>query len=207
MIEFVFAQYNEYQIIDILLELVAVFFGVASVLLARKSNIWIFPTGLISTILFIYLTYKWSLFGDMIINIYYSTMSVYGWYIWSLKKNNIIEYPIAFITHKEKINATFIFILTIVFVILIYIWFEKFNQWTAYIDAVTTGIFFVGMWLMAKRKIENWIFWIVGDAISAPLYWYKGLVFTSIQFLIFTIIAYYGYKEWKILLQQKTINK
>lgn len=119
------------------------------------------------------------------------------------KKNEIEEYPISSSTKKEWINAFAIFILTILFVILVYHWFDKFNDWTAYIDTFTTGIFFVGMWLMAKRKIENWLLWIVGDLISVPLYFYKGFTFSSLQFLIFTIVAFFGYLEWKKILQKK----
>ena len=73
---------------------------------------------------------------------------------------------------------------------------------TSYIDNITTAIFFVGMWLMAKRKIENWIFWIIGDVISVPLYFYKGLTFTSLQYFIFTIIAISGYYSWKKILNK-----
>jgi nicotinamide mononucleotide transporter len=88
------------------------------------------------------------------------------------------------------------------FIYLVYVYFDKWDSVTAYIDNLTTAIFFVGMWLMAKRKIENWIFWIVGDIISVPLYFYKGLTFTSLQYLIFTFIAIAGYYSWK-----KTLNK
>jgi nicotinamide mononucleotide transporter len=94
-----------------------------------------------------------------------------------------------------------IFVLTILFVVTIYTFFDKFTHWTSYVDTVVTGIFFVGMWLMARRKIENWILWIVGDIISIPMYFFKGYSFTSIQYLIFTIIAIYGYLEWKKKLQ------
>ena len=86
---------------------------------------------------------------------------------------------------------------------MVYHWFDKFKDWTAYVDTFTTGIFFVGMWLMAKRKIENWLLWIVGDFISIPLYFYKGFTFSSLQFLIFTIVAIFGYLEWKKILQKK----
>lgn len=90
----------------------------------------------------------------------------------------------------------------LVFVSLVYWYFDKFNNWTAYVDTFTTGIFFVGMWLMAKKKLENWVYWIIGDVISVPLYWYKGLIFTSLQYFLFTIIAIYGYLAWK-----KSLNK
>ena len=76
------------------------------------------------------------------------------------------------------------------------------NSYTAYIDNLTTAIFFVGMWLMANRKIESWFFWILGDVISVPLYLYKGLTFTSLQYLIFTFIAISGYYTWKKILNR-----
>lgn len=207
MLDFIFSQYNDYQTHDIILEVIAVIMGIASVWFAKKNNILVFPSGLISTLIFVYLLYKWELLGDMLINIYYSSMSIYGWYLWSRKNSNTTELAISGISTKEKTKTIFIFFLTIVFVILVYKWFTKFNNWTAYVDTFTTGIFFVGMWLMAKRKVENWIFWIIGDFISIPLYWYKGLIFTSLQFFIFTIIAIYAYKEWKTYLPKTIINK
>jgi nicotinamide mononucleotide transporter len=130
-------------------------------------------------------------------------MSVYGWFLWTKKNDNQVEYPVSWTSKKERGTALIIFILTILFVILVYHWFDKFNDWTAYVDTFTTGIFFVGMWLMAKRKIENWLLWIIGDFISIPLYFYKGFTFSSLQFLIFTIVAIFGYLEWKRILQQK----
>ena len=204
MIEFLFAQYKDYPNYLIALELVAVIFGVISVLYARKNNILVYPTGLISTILFVYILYKFQLYGDLIINIYYSIMSFLGWYLWSKTKGGHEEFPISTISRKEFVISSLIFLITLTFVALIYYFFDKFTHWTAYVDALTTGLFFVGMWLMAKRKIENWIFWIIADIISIPLYFYKGLTFSSFQFILFTFIAILGYREWKKYLQ-KTI--
>lgn len=204
MIEFLFNQYKEYPNYLIVLELIAVFFGIISVLFARKNNILVYPTGLVSTILYVYILFKFELFGDLIINFYYSIMSVLGWYLWSKTKNGEDEFPISTINRKECIISTLIFIITLTFVAFVYHFFDKFTHWTAYVDAFTTGLFFVGMWLMAKRKIENWILWIIADVVSVPLYFYKGLTFSSFQFLVFTIIAILGYKEWKRFLQ-KTI--
>ena len=204
MIEFLFDQYKEYPNYLIVLELIAVFFGIISVLFARKNNILVYPTGLVSTILYVYILFKFELFGDLIINFYYSIMSVLGWYLWSKTKNGEDEFPISTINRKECIISISIFIITLTFVAFVYHFFDKFTHWTAYVDAFTTGLFFVGMWLMAKRKIENWILWIIADVVSVPLYFYKGLTFSSFQFLVFTIIAILGYKEWKRFLQ-KTI--
>lgn len=197
MLDLLFSQYSDYETIDIFLEIMAVLFGLASVVFAMKNNILVYPIGIISTVIYVYLLNKWGLIGDMLINGYYTTMSVYGWYIWTRKSQNKPEFPISRITIKEIYHGILIFLITIVFVVAVYEYFDKFTNWTAYVDTFTTGIFFVGMWLMAKRKIENWLLWIIGDLVSVPLYFYKGYTFTSLQYAIFTIIAIYGYLEWK----------
>lgn len=203
MIDFFFAQYANYPASEIALELIGVFFGLASVWFAKKDNILVFPTGLISTFIYAYLLWKWELLGDSMINGYYFIMSIYGWYHWTRKKGDVEEFPVSRITKKEKQTAIVIFILTLVFVYLVYQYFDKFINWFNYVDTFLTAVFFVGMWLMAKRKIENWIFWIVGDFISIPLYFFKGYTFTSLQYLIFTVLAVYGYLEWKEILNKK----
>ena len=201
MLEFLFSQYRSYPTYEIVLEITAIIFGLLSVWFAKKDNILVFPTGIINTAIYVYLLWKWTLLGDMLINFYYVVMSIYGWYQWTRKKDNVVEYPISRMTFSEKKWSFIIFLLTILFVVMVYTFFDKFTHWTSYVDTVVTGIFFVGMWLMARRKIENWILWIVGDIISIPMYFFKGYSFTSIQYLIFTIIAIYGYLEWKKKLQ------
>ena len=199
LFEFLFGQYAKYAAADIALEITGVVFGFLSVWYAKKNHIWVFPTGLISTSIFVYLLWKWALLGDMMINAYYFIMSLYGWYVWTQKSNDQAT-PISRTNTKEKRISFVIFIITLVFVYVVYQSAGKWTTWTAYVDTVTTAIFFVGMWLMARRKIENWIFWIVGDIISVPLYFYKGLTFTSFQYLIFTVIAIYGFLAWKHIL-------
>lgn len=198
---FLFNQYSTYDIFDIVLEIIAVIFGLLSVWFSKQNNVLVFPTGMISTSIFVYLLYKWVLLGDMIINGYYFIMSIYGWYYWTKRKNNIVT-PITKLNFKEKKISAYIFISSIILIFLVYQYFDKWNSVTAYIDNLTTAIFFVGMWLMANRKLENWIFWIIGDLISVPLYLYKGLVFTSLQYFIFTFIAIAGYYSWKRILNK-----
>jgi len=205
MMEYFFSQYETYTKFNIVLEITAVIFGLFSVWFAKKDNILVFPTGLVSTFIYAYLLWQWELLGDSMINVYYFVMSIYGWYHWTRKKGDAIEFPIATMTNNEKITAIIIFISTIIFVIIVYLYFNKFTNWYSYVDTFLTAVFFVGMWLMAKRKIENWIFWIIGDIISIPLYFAKGYTFTSFQFLIFTIIAVYGYLEWKEILHKSKI--
>ncbi|WP_299126005.1 nicotinamide riboside transporter PnuC [uncultured Tenacibaculum sp.] len=202
--DFLFGQYATYDPLDVWLEIIAVIFGFLSVWYSKQNKIWVFPTGMISTSIFVYLLLKWQLLGDMMINGYYFIMSVYGWYIWTRRVDETHVTPISRTTTKEKKTSIIIFITTLVFVYGVYTYFDKWNNWTAYVDTITTAVFFVGMWLMARRKIENWIYWIIGDLISIPLYLYKGFTFTSFQYLIFTFIAVSGYLAWKKHLDNKT---
>ena len=202
LFDFLFSQYSGYDTLDIVLELVAGAFTIASVVYSKKNNVLVFPTGMICTAIFVYLLLKWGLLGDMMINGYYFIMSIYGWYIWTRKKDGKTVIPISKTTKKQHLISLGIFIITFVFVFIVYAAFDKFNHWSAYLDTVTTALFFVAMWLMAKRKIENWIYWIIGDIITVPLYFYKGLTFSSILYFVLTIIAIYGYLAWK-----KNLNK
>ena len=198
--EFLFAQYATYEPHDIALEVTGVIFGLLSVWLAKKNHIGVFPTGMISTSIFVYLLIKWGLIGDMLINVYYFGMSVYGWVIWTRVNDQQHMTPITRINQQEQLYLILLFVGSFGFVYGIYEWFGLWDSSTAVIDTLTTAIFFSGMWLMARRKIENWIFWILGDIISVPLYLIKGFSFTSLQYLIFTFIAIYGYLEWKKIL-------
>lgn len=191
------APYQEYSTINIFLEATAIIFGLMSVWFSKKNNIWVYPTGIVSTVIFVYLLYNWNLLGDMLINAYYFTMSIYGWYYWTRKSGLTDLNPISQMSQWEFRRAAALFVSALCFVFVIYKLFDKWNNCIAYIDTLTTAIFFVGMWLMARRKIENWLFWIVGDLISIPLYYVKGYSLTSIQYLIFTIVAVAGYYAWK----------
>ena len=198
-----FFQYSQYSNIDISLEIIAVFFGFLSVWFSKNNNILVFPTGMINTSIFVYLLLKWSLLGDMIINAYYFIMSIYGWYFWLKGTNNTVS-PISKVSNTDIRIVVLLFISSSVFVSLIYTIFDKWETIVSYIDILTTAIFFAAMWLMAKRKVESWIFWMVGNIISVPLYLHKGLAFTSIQYFIFTVIAIAGYIKWKELYNKQT---
>lgn len=197
MFEILFEPYKNYTITNISLEITAVIFGLLSVWFAKKNSILVYPTGLVSTFIYAYLLWTWDLLGDAMINVYYFIMSVYGWYLWTRKTGNTDTFPISKMNKNEKLSAFLLFVISCVFVIIVYLYFNKFTNWYSYVDTFLTGIFFAGMWLMAKRKIESWFFWIVGDIISIPLYFAKGYSLTSLQFLILTIIAIFGYLEWK----------
>jgi len=228
LIDFFLEPYKTAPFINIFLEFVAAFFGVISVFYAKKENILVFPTGIISTAIYVYLLSQWNLYGDLIINIYYTLMSLYGWYMWSkIVDNQKNHLPISRTNKMDKLKAFSIFAFTSVFVIIVYRYYnimpnnltfsESFNdaitkltsgnlnafrEGIPYLDTFTTGIFFAAMWLMANKKIENWTLWVAGNIVSIPLYFVKGYGFTGIQYTIFLFLAIQGYTTWK-----KNLNK
>ena len=200
--DFLFSQYSSYSPSFIYLELFAVIMNITSVVYAKRNNILVYPTGLIGTGIFVYILLNFSLLGDTIINAYFFSMSIYGWYFWSRKKDKVFINQVSTINRNEIRYLFILAISSLIFIYFVYDYFDKWNNWTAYVDNITTAIFFVAMWLMARRKIESWIFWIIGDLITVPLYFYKGLTISSIQYIIFLILAVLGYISWKKILDK-----
>ena len=200
MIDFFLNAYKNASTLQIILEFIAFIFGIASVWLAKKENIWLYPTGLVSTIITVYLLYKAEYFGDMTMNFYYSIMSVVGWFMWKKNKNTEVL-KITRTNAKEKIIGFFMFLITMLITYFVYLFFDYKLETPNYIDIFTSGIFFTAMWFMALKKIENWTLWIIGDCIAVPLFAYRGLGMLAAQYLIFTILAVLAYIEWKKILK------
>lgn len=206
------AQYSSYQTYLIIFESVAVFFGLLSVYFSIRQNIWVYPTGIISTVLFIYIMFVFGLLGDMLINVYYTAMSIYGWILWAKHSEDHIHVEVKKASRKDWQIGTLLFVGSLIFVGMVYYYkpfidnrFSMENvklglyhlDWANYTDIVTTSLFLVGMYFMAKRNIENWIFWIVADIICVPMMFEKGLALTGLQYFVFTAMAIIGYLEWK----------
>ena len=204
--------YETYETYQIVLEAIATIFGLLSVFFSIKKNIWVYPTGIISTAIYVYLLFNAGLLGDCMINVYYTIMSVYGWILWLKNSEDNIHVEVAKTTRKEWYFSLILFIFSIFLVTIIYYYKPYIDHhfsangadfglyhldWANWMDVFTTSVFLVGMWQMAKRRIENWIFWIIGDFICLPMFVYNGLGITSGQYLVFTIMAIIGYMEWK----------
>lgn len=212
LLDFFIDPYKSYSILQIVLESIAAILGILSVWYARKENILVYPTGIISTGLYAYLLFGWQLYGDMIINIYYFIMSIVGWYIWTRKVDETHYTPITQMNKRDSIYAMGIFITTLIGILMIYKFKPYINSGfiadylstkyqyvlTDYVDAFTTGTAFVAMWLMAKKKLQHWHFWIITNIIAIPLYfWFKKHGITGIQYIVFLVFAILGLKEWK----------
>lgn len=200
--DFFLDPYRERSGVFILLEVFVFVFGIASVVLAKRESILVYPTGLIATVITMYLFFIDRLLGDMMINLYYSLMSIYGWWNWSRQKEGATVVNISRTDKTEKGIGFLLFLAASGLNYLIYKVFDVPIGPSNYVDILTSGIFFTAMWFMATKKLENWTLWILADLITVPLYAYRGWGMLSLQYFIFTILAIQGYREWK-----KRLNK
>jgi len=195
--DFFLDPYEGREVYVIVLEAIAFFFGIASVIYAKRENILVYPTGLIATIITVYLFYIDALFGDMMMNFYYSVMSIYGWWNWARVKDHKRVVHISRTNTKEKVVGFGLFLVTMIVTYSVYQIFGSSISTSNYIDIFTSGIFFTAMWYMANKKLENWTLWIFADIITVPLYASRGWGMLSLQYLIFTVLAVQGYIAWK----------
>lgn len=181
------------------IEYIAVFAGIISVWFSRKENILVYPVGLINTICYIYLSFKGHLLGEASVNLYYTIMSIYGWILWTRKDQ--LKRPVLHITHATR-KEWFVHILFFgafylaIFFSLTELKKEFLPGAIPLADALASASAFTGMWLMTKKKVESWIWWIITNIASIPLYFVKGYVFTSVYYIVLLILAIAGLKEW-----------
>lgn len=195
--EFFLDTYQGKETYIIVLESIVMVAGILSVWYAKKENILVYPTGLVATIITVFLFLRDGLLGDMMMNFYWSAMSIYGWWNWSRKKDNKKVVRISRTTTNEKWIGFGLFILTMMINYGVYRIFNYKIEASNYVDIFTSGIFFTAMWYMALKKLENWTLWIIADIITIPLYAYRGWGMLSLQYIIFTILAIQGYLLWK----------
>ena len=182
------------------LEYIAVFAGIASVWFSKKENIWVYPVGLVNTIFYIYLSFKYHLLGEASVNFYYTVMSIYGWILWARRDQQLRPVVhIRFSTSKEWLQQLlfFLFFYAAVYVSLVYLKQLFASGAIPWADAFASATAYTGMWLMAKKRVESWYWWMATNIASIPLYFVKGLVFTSIYYVVLLILAVAGLAEWK----------
>lgn len=182
------------------IEAIAVISGIVSVWYSRKENILVFPTGLLNTTIYIYLSLKGHLLGEASVNLYYTIMSLYGWYLWT-RKNHTNQELILQITNsntKERIQQFLFFsgVYTTIYFALVYLKQSFAPEAIPWADALASASAYTAMWLMAKKKVESWFWWVVTNIASIPLYFIKGYTFTSVQFIVLLILAIAGWIEW-----------
>ena len=192
------------------LELIAVIAGIASVWYSRKESILVYPIGLVNTTIYIYLSFKGHLLGEASVNLYYTLMSLWGWYLWTRVDPNkhTIILQITKSNARDWIHQV-LFFLAFYFSLyfsLTYLKKEFAPEAIPWADALASAAAYTGMWLMAKKKVESWIWWIITNIASIPLYFIKGYTFTSVQFLVLLVLAVAGLKSWNDKAKNNVIN-
>jgi nicotinamide mononucleotide transporter len=196
--DFFLSSYSDYSMIDIVLEFLAFWFGIISVVFAKKQNILVYPTGIICTLITMYLMYKVSLLGHILVNLLYTIISLFGWWNWSRRENNDLVVKVSKFTSNDFTKSLLIFFIIVFVAYFAHDFFAtNFEGQIKELDILTSGIFVTAMWLMANKKLENWILWIIGNVITIPLYLSSDKIILSIQYVIFTILAIQAYIEWK----------
>ena len=182
-----------------LLECIAVIFGIVSVWYSRKENILVYPIGLANTIPYVFISINGSLLGEASVNFYYTAMSIYGWILWA--KKNQQKKHIVLITYSDKKEwlkqiVFFTIFYSTFFIALTYLKKSFAPGAIPWADAFASATAFTGMWLMARKKVESWYWWIATNVASVPLYFVKHYVFTSVYYIILLVMAFWGLKEW-----------
>ena len=196
--DFFLSSYSNHSRIDIVLEFLAFWFGIISVVFAKKQNILVYPTGIICTIITMYLMYKVSLLGHILVNLLYTIISFFGWWNWSRRENNDLVVKVSKFNSNDLTKSLLIFFFIVFVAYFAHDFFAtNFEGQIKELDILTSGIFVTAMWLMANKKLENWILWIIGNVITIPLYLSSDKIILSIQYVIFTILAIQAFIEWK----------
>ena len=191
-----------------MLECIAVFAGIASVWYSKAENILVYPVGLVNTIFYVYLSIKGQLLGEAAVNLYYTVMSIYGWYLWTREnKEQQLVVQISFSDTKWWVQQGLFFVAFYVgiFISLTYLKKSFASGAIPWADALASAAAFTGMWLMAKKKVESWYWWIITNIVSIPLYFVKQYVFTSVYYVVVLIMAVFGLLAWrrKAIIQSK----
>jgi nicotinamide mononucleotide transporter len=183
-----------------MLEFIAVFAGIISVWFSRKENIYVYPTGLINTIIYIFLSFDQGLLGEATVNFYYTIMNIYGWLLWKKrdkKKHRVVRVTAS--TKKEWLThlAFFASFFVVIFFALTFLKNNFYPGVIPWADAFASATAFTGMWLMTKKKVESWYWWIATNLASIPLYFVKHFMFTAVYYGVLLIMAIFGLIEWK----------
>lgn len=179
-------------------ELVAATLGLFSIVLQIKQNswYWLICIAMVSMYIAVYIDYR--LYADMLLQIYYLFMSLYGWWSWKFGGSKNTKSKSLKVTQTPLRFWPFIVLINLVLFVLLGLFMSRFtNSDVPWIDSFVTAVSFIATWLLARKKIENWILWIIADSISIGLYFYKGMYPTLVLFIVLTILAFVGYHQWK----------
>lgn len=179
-----------------LFEFTAALLGLLSVYLLTKQNSLSWPIGIIMVLMYIVIFYEARLYSDMLLQVFFALMQAYGWYAWSGFQQRKNKTDVAFLSNMQLVVYCFLIICLSLILGTLMKYFT--NADLPYLDAFTTALSIVAQWLMTKKKIENWLLWMIADVIYVLMYCYKSLYPTAALYAVFLILAVIGYRRWKM---------
>jgi nicotinamide mononucleotide transporter len=187
------------------IEIAGALLGVMYVFLSVKQNILTWLLGLLTSFLYIFVFFDSGFYADMTLQFYYVWVSIYGWIIWAKGKPTDHGKEALPVTNTSKKLALVLFGISLVLWALIWFVLKKFTNSPVPVgDSFITSLSIVATWMLARKKIEHWLVWIVVDIVSLILYVYKGLYPTVVLYAIYSIAAGWGYIEWRNDLKKTT---
>lgn len=185
------------------IEVLGAILGILYIRFSIRQNIFTWPTGILTSALYIIVFFNSALYASMMLQFYYVGISVYGWYYWLNGKRDDNKSLLPIQTANKKLWIKLVVIFAVLYVIILFVLIRFSDSDVPYLDSLTTSLSIVATWMLAKKYIENWIIWIIADTVSVGLYIFKSLWPTVILFVVYTILAYFGYIEWKKDLKTK----
>ncbi len=184
------------------LELFGTVAALAYLYFSIKQKIWLWPLGILTSLVYVFIFFNAKFYADAGLNFYYVIISIYGWYFWMNRKSNSKSESIPIKQTDKRLALQLTAASIVVFILIAFILKNYTDSTVPYGDAFTTSLSIIATWMLAKKILEQWLVWIVVDAVSMLLYIYKDLQITAVLFLVYTALAVYGYFEWKKSLAQ-----
>lgn len=179
-------------------EIIAAALGFVAIFLQIRQNVWYWFVSIIMVSMYIYIYIDVKLYADMSLQVYYLAISFYGGYLWLYgKRSNDHKLPLPVSATLPKLRFLLLAISAILFFLMVWFLIHFTDSDLPYWDSFTTSLSFVATWMLARKKIENWLIWIVVDAVSVGIYIYKELYPTAVLFFFLTLLAVVGYRQWK----------
>lgn len=185
-------------------ELLGAILGFFYIFFSIRRSILTWPTGLLTSVLYIVVFFRSGFYADMGLQVYYVGISIYGWFYWlkGKEKQNSLKVPI----QKTSIKLWGILsaATALIYALILFILLKFTDSQVPFMDSLTTALSIVATWMLARKYIEHWVIWIFVDTFSSGLYIYKNLWPTVFLFLFYTMMAFVGYFEWKKDLKLKS---
>jgi len=194
---------------DNYVELLGAILGIAYIFFSIRQSILTWPVGLLTSLLYVWVFFVSKLYADMGLQMYYVVISIYGWYEWLFGNQANHSEPIKVSRLKWRLGIILLVISVLLFLLIWYILKNFTDSPVPMADSLATSLSIVATWMLARKILEHWLVWIFVDAFSVGLFWYKDLMPTVVLFVVYTVMAYIGYREWKqeVIKQLTTVSK